>query len=117
MPIPVTTYEEMVASRKSYNEAFDSFGKSYFSFLHTILEEVGFTDKLVKLKSSNVKGQFKIDSTPYSRQPWEIKFHPVRHSDGSISIKSKYLNEFRSWDEKTLSEQLKDIAEVVGDLP
>ena len=117
MPIPVTTYEEMEASRNSYNEALYSFGRNYHDFLSTILEEVGFRNKLVQLKDSNIKGQFKVDSTPYTRQPWEIKFHPCKKSDGSISLKSKYLNKFRSWDEKTLAEQLKDLAEVVGDLP
>lgn len=117
MSIPVTTYEEMESSRKGYNEALSSFGKTYFNFLNTILEEVGFRNKLVKLKDSNMEGQFKVDSSPYTRQPWEIKFYPCRKSDGAISMKSKYLGKFRSWDEKTLAEQLREIAEVVGDLP
>ena len=117
MSIPVTTYEEMKASRESYNEALISFGRTYHDFLSTILEEVGFRNKLVQLKDSKIKGQFKTASTPYTRQPWEIKFYPCKKSDGSISLNSKYLNNFRSWDEQTLAEQLRDLAEVVGDLP
>ena len=117
MSIPVTTYEEMDKSRTTYQESYRQYKKSYFNFLNTVLEETGFRDKLVQLKDTNIRGQFRVDDNPYTSQPYEIKFFPCRKSDGQISLKSKYLNNIRPWDEKTLVEQLKNIAEVVGDLP
>ena len=118
MTIPVTTYEEMDKSRNIYNDAFRDYTKTYFNFLSTVLEEVGFRNKLVQLKDKNIKGQFKVEYSSYpTRQPCEIKFFPCRKSDGQISEKSKYISNFRPWDESTLAEQLREIAEVVGDLP
>lgn len=112
-----TTYEDMNASRSSYQEARITYQRTYFNFLSTILEELGFRNKLVQLKESGLRGQFQVSETPYLTQPWEIKFYPCKKSDGDISMKSKYLVKFRPWDEKTLLEQLKGLAEVVGDLP
>ena len=111
------TYEEMNKARNTYQESFREYKKTYYDFLVSVLEEVGFTDKLVQLKDRDLKGQFKIVEVDYVRQPFEIKFFPCRQSDGKISLKSKYINKLHSWNESTLVEQLKNIAEVVGDFP
>ena len=117
MSIPVTTYEEMDKSRATYQKAYREYKKTYFNFLSTVLEEAGFLNKLVELKDSDIRGQFKVDDNPYTTQPYEIKFFPCRKSDGQISLKSKYIGKIRPWQENTLVQQLKDVAEVVGDLP
>lgn len=116
MSIPVTTYEDMNKSRTSFQEARSEYSKVYFNFQSTILEEVGFRNKLVRLKDGTM-GQFKVDADPYSARPWTIKFFPLRKSDGLVSLKAKFLHNFYPWDEKTLAQQLKNLAEVVGDLP
>ena len=116
--IPVITYEDMIKSRTAFQEARESFRITHYHFLSTILDEVGFSHKLVRLKQDGTLGQFQVYEETYSAiRPWTIKFFPCRKSDGQISMKSKYLRDFSPWNEQTLAQQLKDIAEVVGDLP
>ena len=117
MSIPVTTREEMEKTRKEYQEARVEYGKAYFNFLSTILSESGMYNKLVQLKGSGEKGQFKVDVESYSARPWTIKFFPMRKTYEGISMRAKILHNFYPWNEDTLVQQLKDIAEVVGDLP
>lgn len=115
--VPVVTYEDMNKSRTTFQEARESFRITYYHFLSTILTEVGFNNKLVRLKRCGTLGQFQVYEDQYSARPWVIKFFPCKKSDGHISMKSKYLHDFTPWNEQTLAQQLKDIAEVVGDLP
>lgn len=114
--IPVVTYEDMNKSRTSFQEARSEYTKVYFNYLSTILEEVGFRNKLVRLKDGTM-GQFKVDYESYSTRPSTIKFFPMRKSNEGISLRAKILSNFYPWNEQTLAQQLKDIAEVVGDLP
>ena len=115
MSTPVT-YEDMKNARNVFLESQITFNKVYYGYLSTILEEAGFLDKLVKL-ADGTQGQFRVSDDPYPNRPWSIKFFPVRKIDGKISCKSKFVPGFYSWEESTLIEQLKNLAEVVGDLP
>lgn len=110
------TYEEMNLARENYATARQEFSLQYLRFLTTVLEKAGVLDKLVKIKGKDLTGQFKVADTNASRQPWEIRFYPLT-KNGEISLRSKYLNGFYSWKEDTLVEQLKNICEMVGDLP
>lgn len=111
------TYEEMNQARDTFVTARQEFSIKYYDFLTTVLKEAGVCDKLVKIKGErDLIGQFKISSDPYDRRPWEIKFYPITLS-GKVSLKSKYLLDFRSWNEDSLVEQLQKIAEVVGEAP
>ena len=118
-PIPVTTFEEVQASRVAKQEAEVSFFKTYLNYLNSALSEVGFRNKLVRLKAGGHKGlegQFRVIESGFPFHPYEVKFYPRRKSDGGISEKSKWIGLY-SWDEEHLAENLKSIAEVVGDLP
>ena len=115
--VPVVSREEMEQVRVSYNEAWKKYCNTHFNFLTTILKEAGFYNKLVKLKDSELRGQFKVSTEPYGNIPWTIKFFPERTTYKGISSKSKNVRNFYPWQEDTLVEQLKEIAEVVGDLP
>lgn len=110
------TYEEMNQARDDFQKARHRFSIKYHDFLTTVLQEAGVYNKLVKIKDIDLIGQFKIDSDICDRVPWSIKFYPLTKS-GKISMKSKYLHNFYSWKEDSFVEQLKNIAEVVGDLP
>lgn len=110
------TFEEMNQARDKYRVARQEFSLQYLRYLTTVLENAEVLDKLVKIKGKDLTGQFKVADTNSSSQPWEIKFYPLT-KNGEISLRSKYLNGFYSWKEDTLVEQLKNIAEVVGDLP
>ena len=118
MSIPLTTYEDMNEARSAYQKARSDFNAVYFNYLSTILEESGVRNKLVRLKDGT-QGQFKVadDNAPYTSKPWAIKFFPCRKSDGLISTKTRFIPGFYSWEESRLVEQLKEICEVVGDLP
>lgn len=111
MPV---TYKEMNQARDEFSTARQEFNRKYYDFLKTALEEAGFLNKLVRIKDKDLTGQFKISDSPSSRQPWEIKFYPLTKS-GEVSMKSKYLNNFNSWKENELVEQMLKIAEVVGE--
>lgn len=108
------TFEEMIQAREELGVARQNFSLKYHAFLVTVLNKAGFLNKLVQIKGSDLRGQFRITTTMSSRYPWEIKFHPLTKS-GEVSMKSKYLTNFYNWNENTLTEQLLKIAEVVGD--
>ena len=109
--------EDMEDARSKYQEARTKYSHAYFNFLTTVLDDAGVLNKLVKLKGSDLKGQFKVSDEPYLPRPWTIKFFPVRKTYEGISMKSKNIPNFYPWNEDTLVQQLKDICEVVGDLP
>ena len=113
MPV---TYEEMNQARDVFRGARQEFSLKYHDFLTTVLKEAGVHKKLVKIKDKDLIGTFMVDTDHYDRAPWSIKFYPLTKS-GEISLRSKYLNNFYSWKEDSFVEQLKNIAEVVGDLP
>lgn len=115
-PIPVTTFEEVQASRLVKQEAEFAFKRTCFNYFNSALAEVGFRNKLVRLKKDGKEGQFKVDESGNPLYPYEIKFFPRRKTDGGISEKSRWVGLF-TWDEEHLAEKLKDFAEVVGDLP
>lgn len=112
-----TTYEDMIRARDEFTKSKNAFGEMYYKYLISVLEQAGFNNKLVRVKDSNLMGQFSVegDSYHYGR-PFAIKFFPVTLK-GTISLRSKYLNNLCMWKEDTLVEQLQTIAEVVGDLP
>lgn len=107
------TYEEMNDARGEFQEARTKFSLKYHDFLTTAIENAGFLNKIVQIKDTGVRGQFKVSSNISTRQPWEIKFHPLTKS-GEVSMKSKYLHNFYSWKEDELTEQMLKIAEVVS---
>ena len=112
------TREEMEKARAVYSDARSNYCLVHHKFLTSILKEAGVYEKLVVLKDSSLKGQFQIASESYNtNRPWTIKFFPVRTTYGGISMKSKSIPNFYPWEEDTLVQQLKDICEVVGDLP
>ena len=115
--VPIVSYEEMEQSKLAYQEAWIKYNHTYFNFLTTVLKEAGVYKKLVNVKKFDLQGQFKVTDNPYTSQPWRIAFFPVKKVNGGISSKTKYLGNFNSWRDDTLVQQLKDIAEVVGDLP
>lgn len=117
MSIPITTREEMEETRKVFEEARSKYTLAYHNFLETILSEAGVRNKLVEIKSSGLRGQFKVSVEPYLPRPWTIKFFPVRKTYEGISMKSKNIPTFYPWEESTLVEQLKNLCVVVGDLP
>ena len=106
------TYEEMIDARSDFEGARMTFYQKYHDFLKGCIEKAGFTNKLVQLKDSTIRGQFKIAQNISTRQPWEIKFYPLT-KNGEVSMRSKYLPRFYSWQENTLTEQLISLAEVV----
>lgn len=108
------TYEEMNQARRDFEDARIEFSKKYYDFLSTCIENAGFKNKLVQLKETDIRGVFKVDSESSTRQPWAIKFFPLT-KNGDVSMKSKYLHNFCSWHENTLTEQLLNLAEVVGE--
>ena len=108
------TYEEMNQARDAFSKARQEFSSKYYDFLRTALEEAGVHNKLVQIKDTKLVGVFKISESISSRQPWEIKFYPMT-KNGTVSMKSKYLNNFCSWYENTIVKQLQEIAEVVGE--
>lgn len=110
------TYEEINIARDNFSKAQAEFNSHYYYFLCTVLQEAGVYNKLVRIKSSNVLGQFQVAEEPSVRRPFEINFFPLT-KDGRVSLRSKYLRDFYRWKEDSLVQQLKEIAEVVGDLP
>ena len=110
------TYEEMNQARDNFSKAQMEFKSQYHNFLYTALKETGFCDKLVRVKSNGLLGQFQVVESPYVSRPFEINFYPLT-KEGRVSLRSKYLNNFYRWKEDTLVQQLEEICEVVGDLP
>ena len=108
------TYDEMNTARADFEDARITFTQKYHDFLKGCLENAGVLNKIVQLKGSTIRGQFKIASDISSRQPWEIKFYPLT-KNGEVSLRSKYLTRFYPWKEDTLTEQLINLAEVVGE--
>ena len=108
------TYEEMNQARRDFEDARIEFARKYHDFLSTCIENAGFKNKLVQLKGTDIRGVFKVDSESSTRQPWAIKFFPLTKS-GDVSMRSKHLSRLYSWKEDTLTEQLLNIAEVVGE--
>lgn len=108
------TYEEMNKARSDFEEARREYNHKYYDFLRGCIENAGFTNKLVQLKGSTIRGVFKVDSDSSLRQPWAIKFFPLTKS-GDVSMRSRFLPGFYSWKEDTLTEQLLNLAEVVGE--
>ena len=116
MPITVT-YEEMKEARNEFNDVRMKYASIHHNYLNTILEEAGVHNKLVQL-TDGTRGQFQVCIEPYfTERPWTIRFFPVRKSDGLISRKSKYVSGFYPWEETNIVSQLKNLCEVVGDLP
>lgn len=116
--MPNVTREEMEKARATYSDARSNYSLIHHRFLTTVLKEAGVHEKLVELKDSKLRGQFHIASENYNNdRPWTIRFFPVRTTYGGISMKSKHIPNFYPWEEDTLVQQLKDICEVVGDLP
>ena len=108
------TYEEMNKARSDFEDARRDYNLKYHDFLKGCIERAGFTNKLVQLKDSTIQGVFKVDNESSTRQPYAIKFFPLT-KNGDVSMRSKYLPRFYSWHEDTLTEQLLNIAEVVGE--
>lgn len=108
------TYEEMNKARSDFEDARREFNLKYLDFLKGCIENAGFTNKLVQLKDSTIRGIFKVDSDSSLRRPFTIKFFPLT-KNGDVSMRSKYLPRFYSWEEDTLTEQLISLAEVVGE--
>ena len=108
------TYDEMNKARSDFEDARREYNSKYYDFLKGCIKKAGFTNKLVQLKDSNIRGVFKVDSDSSLRQPWAIKFFPLT-KNGDVSMRSKYLPRFYSWKEDTLTEQLISLAEVVGE--
>lgn len=115
--VPIVSREEMEQTRLAFQEARTRYSHAYFNYLTTVLKEAGVYKKLVRIKGSDQLGQFKVADNPYTPQPWKISFFPVKKINGGISMKTKHLHNFDSWREDSLVQQLKGIAEVVGDLP
>ena len=109
------TYEEMNQARRDFEDARKEFNLKYLDFLKGCIENAGFTNKLVQLKDSTIRGVFRVDSYSSTYQPWEIKFYPLTKS-GEVSMKSKFLHNFYSWKEDELTEQMLKIADVVGEV-
>ena len=116
MAEPCTTYEKVVEAKEAYNKARTEYHNVYYNYLRTVLLDIGFHNKLVRLNGTNILGRFMIDTSPSNYRPYELKFYPLTKK-GTISEKSKYLPNFRPWNELSLREQLCYLAEVVGDLP
>lgn len=112
MPV---TYEEMNQARRDFEDAKKEFNRKYYDFLSTCIEDAEFKNKLVQLKETDIRGVFKVDFESSIRQPWLIKFFPLTKS-GDVSMRSKYLRGLCSWREDTLTEQLLNLAEVVGEI-
>ena len=108
------TYDEMNTARRTFEDARIEYCHKYHDFLKGCVEKAGFTNKLVQLKDSTIRGVFKVCSDS-SLQPWAIKFFPLT-KNGDVSMRSKYLPRFYSWKEDTLTEQLLNLAEVVGEV-
>ena len=119
MSVTLITREDMEESRVKYDKARKEYSNMYFNYLTTVLYDAGVYNKLVEIKCGNLilRGQFKVSVEPYLPRPWTIKFFPVRKTYEGISMKSKNIPNFYPWQEDTLVQQLKDICEVVGDLP
>lgn len=114
----LVTYEEMNEARSVYTDARSKYVYTHHNFLTTILKEAGVYKKLVEIKGSRLRGEFQVSCEAYdTTRPWTIKFFPVRKTYEGISMKSKNIPNFYPWQENTLVQQLKDICEVVGDLP
>ena len=113
----ITAREEMLRSRLEFEEARSHYNQVYYEFLSNILVEAGVANKLVELKGSLLRGQFKVSDEPYLPRPWTIKFFPIRKTYEGISMKSKQIPNFYPWNEETLVQQLQSICVVVGDLP
>lgn len=111
------TFEEMNQARDNYNKAWSEYKLKSFQFLSTVLIEAGVFHKLVKLKGQNLVGQFQVAEDPYTPRPWTIKFFPMKKTCEEISTRAKILANFFPWQESNLVQQLKEICEVVGDLP
>lgn len=111
----IVTYEEMCNAREVYATARQEFSLKYHYFLDTVLSEAGVHNKLVRIKSTGLMGQFKVSHETSSSRPWVINFHPLT-KDGRVSMRSKYLYEFNRWKEDTLIQQLKEICEVIGEV-
>lgn len=110
------TYEQVTEARQKFKDSRIEYQRKYREFLDSVLEEAGFKNKLVYVHSLEMKGQFLVCDESSDLRPWEIKFHPLTRS-GEVSMKSRYVRDFCSWNEDTLVEQLLKVAEVVGDLP
>ena len=107
------TYSEMNKEREVFRIAMVKYNQAYHDFLTAILKESGFYNKTVRIKDTDLVGQFKVSDACTYRQPWELKFHPLT-KDGLISQRSKPVRGFYSWKEDTLVEQLHKVAELVG---